>query len=110
MAHKVYILKGTITAGSSETELDTLTTPSGRKRVIQEVRVYTSVTSDVEVRLYKNLGRLCQISAEVNNLLKLPYPVTEELAEGDKLRLTAINSSTSDCKVIVEVVVDETAA
>lgn len=109
MALKVYILKGTIGAGSPETELDILTTPSGRERRLQEVRVYTSQTSGVEVRLYKNLDMLCQITSEVNNLLKLPYSVTEVLAEGDKLRLTAINSGTSDSDVIVEVVVDEVA-
>lgn len=110
MAIKVYTLKGTISAGASETELDVMTVPSGRKRTIQEVRVYISATSGVQARLYKNLDYLAEFNAEVSDELKLPYPVNEVLAEGDKLRLTAINTTTSSANIIVEVVVEETAA
>ena len=110
MALKVYVLEGTISAGASETELDTLNTPEGRKRDIQEIRVYTSQTSDVKVYLYKNVDRLCEVRAENINLYKLPYPITETIGPGDELRLTAANSGASDSDVIVEVIVDETVA
>ena len=107
MAYKVYVLRGTAVASSSETELDKITTPSGTTRDIKEVRVYTSQTSDVNVYLYKETDRLCEITAEGANLLKLPYVVTESIGAGTQLRLTASNSGASDSDVIVEVVVEE---
>ena len=110
MAIKVYVLEGTITANTAETQLDELTTPSGFRRTLQEVRVYTEGSSDVKVRLYKETDYLCEINAEVNNLIHLPYPVTEEFGPGTRLRLTAINNSASDSKVIVELVMEETTA
>ena len=110
MARKVYVLEGTAVANSSETQLDTITTPTGFKRTIQEIRVYSSQTTGVKVRLYKETDYLCEVTAEGNNLLKLPYPVTEEIGPGTQLRLTASNSGASDSDVKVEVIVDETTA
>ena len=110
MAIKVYTLKGTITASTSETQLDEMTTPSGFKRTLQEVRVYTQATSDVKVRLYKETDYLAEFNAENVNLQKLPYPVTEEFGAGTRLRMSAINNSASDSKVIVELVMEETTA
>ena len=110
MAIKVYTLEGTIPANSAETELDTLTTPSGFKRALQEVRVYTQGTTGIKVRLYKETDYLAEFNAENVNLLKLPYTVTEELGSGTTIRMTAINSSSSDSVVKVEIVVDETTA
>jgi len=110
VARKVYILEGSIAAGAAETELAKLTTPVGIKRDIQEIRVYTSQTSGVKVFLYKNVNFLAKISSEVNNLLKLPYPIAESLAGGDELRLTASNSGASASDVKVEIAVEETAA
>lgn len=110
MAVKVYVLRGTIAAGAAETELDKMTVPQGVTRTIQEIRVYTSQTSDVKIRLYKGTDYLCEITSEVNNTLKLPYPITEELGPGDELRLTASNAGSSDSEVIVEVIVEETRA
>jgi len=110
MARKVYILEGSIGGGLSETTIDKLATPSGVKRELLEVRVYTSQTSGVKVYLYKNVQFLCKISSEVNSALKLPYPVTEVLGPGDELRLTASNAGASASDVKVEVIVEETPA
>ena len=110
MAIKVYTLSGTIAAGAAETQLDEMTTPSGFKRALQEVRVYTSQTTGVKVRLYKETDYMAEYNAETNNLIKLPYTTTEEFGPGTRLRMTASNSGASDSDVIVEVIVDETTA
>ena len=110
MAIKVYVLSGTISASTAETQLDELTTPTGFKRTIQEVRPYSSQGTDVEVRLYKETDLLSVFEAENIGQYHLPYPVAEELGAGTRLRLTAINNSASDSNIKVEVVVEETTA
>lgn len=110
MAIKVYVLEGTAVASSSETQIDEFTVPSGFRRTIQEIRVFTSQTTGVKVRLYKETDYLCEITSEVNDKYHLPYPIAEELGPGTRLRLTASNSGASDSDVKVEVVVEETTA
>ena len=110
MARKVYTLEGTAVASSAETQLDSITTPTGFKRTIQEIRVYSSQTSGVKIRLYKETDYLCEIASEELNLTKLPYPVTEEIGPGTQLRLTASNSGSSDSVIKVAVIVEETTA
>jgi len=109
MALKVYVLKGTIAAGASETEIAKESPVKGRKWVIKEIRAYTDATADVEIFLYRELDRIAHITAESIQHFKLPYPMDYEVPELQEVRLTAKNPTASDAKVIVELVVDETA-
>ena len=110
MVLKVYKLSGTIAAGSSWSEIDKLTTPTGVTRRVKEIRVYFSAVGNVKIRLYHMTEYLAEIDSRVNDYLKLPYPADVEIRAGEWLTLEGSNSESSDVTVIVELIVDETTA
>ena len=107
MPLKSYILTGTAKAGSQWTQLDTLTTPSGKKRKFIEARIYCSQTADVKIRLNVETEVIHEFASEVINAVKYPYPMDLELSEGQRLILEAMNAGASDAEVIVEVICEE---
>lgn len=107
MPIKSYILEGTIGAGKSWTQLDRLTTPSGKKRRFIEARVYISQTSGVKIRLNVYTEPQMELCSEVVNSIKYPYPMDLELEAGQPLILEAMNSGASDAEVKVEVICEE---
>ena len=110
MPIKSYILEGTIKAGASWTQLDTLSTPSGKKRHFIEARVYFSASSDAKIRLNQETDVIHEISAEVASSIKYPYPMDLKFEEGQRLILEGMNAGASDVTVKVEVICEESKA
>jgi len=109
MVLKTYILQGEIPAGASWTRLDELTTPSGVTRKIVEIRPWVSATSDVKIRLNLRTEVIYELSAEVINSIKYPYPSDLVVPAGMNVVLEAMNSGASAASIVVELVVEETA-
>ena len=109
MVLKTYILQGEIPAGASWTRLDELTTPSGVTRKIVEIRPYATATSGVRLRLNLRTEVIYELSAEVINSIKYPYPSDLVVPAGMNVVLEAMNPTASAATVIVELVVEETA-
>jgi hypothetical protein len=105
---KSYVLGGTIAAGASWTRLATLMTPSRTTRRLVEFRPYISATTGVRIRLSVGTDVIYELTAEEVNNLKFPYPADVEVREGFELVLEAMNPTTSEVTVLVEVIVDET--
>jgi len=109
MVLKTYILQGEIPAGASWTRLDELTTPSGVTKKIVEIRPWVSATSDVKIRLNLRTEVIYELSAEVINSIKYPYPSDLVVPAGMNVVLEAMNSGASAASIVVELVVEETA-
>ena len=109
MVLKTYILSGTIAAGASWTRLEELTTPSGVTRKIVEIRPYVTATTDVKIRLNLRTEVIYELSAEVINSIKYPYPSDLVVPAGMNVVLEAMNPTASAASIIVELVVEETA-
>jgi len=105
---KSYVLSGTIAAGASWTRITSLTSPSGVTRKVIEVRPYVSVSSGVQIRLNLMTEVYMQLTAEVINSIKYPYPADLVAAPGQEIVLEAMNSGTSAATIIVELICEET--
>lgn len=105
----VYKLTGTSHAGKTLEEIGKLTTPSGVRRTLQEIRYKPSALT-VTVYIYRGKDQLYELDSEINDYYKLPYPGNQTFSPGDELRLLATNTGSSDVNVKVEIVVDETTA
>ena len=105
---KSYVLSGTISAGAAWTQLAKLVTPTGVMRKVIEIRPYISATSGVQIRLNLMTEVYMQLTAEVVNSIKYPYPADMVVSAGQELVLEATNPTASAAIIIVEVIVDET--
>jgi len=105
---KSYVLSGSIAAGAAWTRLSTLTTPSGVTRKLIEFRPWISVTSGVQIRLNLMTEVYMQLTAEVVDKIRYPYPADMLAREGQEIVLEAMNPTASSATIIVELIVDET--
>jgi hypothetical protein len=105
---KSYVLSGTIAAGASWTRITSLPSPTGVTRKLIEVRPYVSVTSGVQFRINLGTEVYMQLTAEVVNSIKYPYPADLVAKSGQEIVLEAMNSGTSAATIIVELIVEET--
>jgi hypothetical protein len=109
MVIKVYNMKGTVAAASTNVTIDKLSTPSGVERTLQEIRYYCSLPADVEVMLYLGTEAIYDFEAQVNDYIKLPYPANLKMKAGDELRLVCTNRNTTTAATVkVEIVCEET--
>jgi len=105
---KSYVLSGTIAAGASWTRITSLSSPTGVTRKLIEVRPYVSATSGVQFRINLGTEVYMQLTAEVINNIKYPYPADLVAKSGQEIVLEAMNSGTSAATIIVELIVEET--
>ena len=108
MVLKSYVLKGTIAAGAPWTQLDKLMTPSGVTRKVVEIRPYISATTDVAIRLNIRTDVIYELTAEVVNTIKYPYPADLVVPTGMEIILEAMNPTASPANIKAELIVEET--
>jgi hypothetical protein len=108
MAIKSYVLSGTIEAGAAWKRIAELTTPSGVTRKLIEIRPYISATSGVQIKINLLTEVYMQLTAEVVNAIKYPYPADLVAPEGMQIVLEAMNPTASSATIVVELIVDET--
>jgi hypothetical protein len=110
MAIKSYVLSGTIDAGAAWKRIATLPTPAGVTRKLIEVRPYISATTGVQMKINLFTEVYMQLTAEVVNSIKYPYPADLLVKEGMEIVLEAMNPTASSATIVVELIVDETTA
>ncbi|MCI4409221.1 MAG: hypothetical protein JHC26_09025 [Thermofilum sp.] len=111
MTIKVYRKTFTINASSTWTrQSDSLPTPAGYNRVLREVRLSFSATSNAYLRLYVENEMIAEISAEVWNKYMLPYYFDTQIPTGKSLYFETSNSNSSNVTLTVECIVEETTA
>ena len=101
MVLKSFLLKGLARTNTDERRYDSKVVPSGEKWTVREVRVFTSRTHNlIDLFLYRDTMRIFEINAQVNNIIRQPYPSDIEIPAGSEIRLTGITDGVSTDHIV----------
>ncbi|MEM1542818.1 MAG: hypothetical protein QXV82_09345 [Ignisphaera sp.] len=110
MVYKTTYISGVVTAGAVDVEVAQFSCPKGMKRIVREVRPYSSVNTNVVISLFLESDQVFNIAIEPHLTYNLPYVADWEIVEGARLRLIGSNTGGTDATIIVVLTYEESKA